>query len=120
MHELALAQNILNIVEQYVPAARAPDVRAVRVRVGNLAGVVPDSLDFCFGAIVGGTPWQSAKLDIDRVAARAACRACSITFEIEDLAFVCPSCGSLDVELVSGMELQVLEVEMTDEPAEVS
>ncbi len=119
MHELALAQEILNIVEQHVPSASVPDVRSVRVRVGSLSGVVPDSLDFCFTAIVGGTPWQSTRLEIEKVAATAACRACSTSFPIEDMAFACPSCGSADVNLASGMELQVLEVEMTDEPAEV-
>ena len=120
MHELALAQSILGIVEQYVPAAQAAAVARVRVRVGALSGVVPDSLEFCFDAIIGGTPWQYAKLHIDRVPATAACEACSATFGVEDLAFQCPNCGSREVQMASGMELQVLEVELKDEATEVS
>ena len=119
MHELALAQDILSIVEQYVPTAQAPDVRGIRIRVGSLSGVVAESLDFCFGAIVGGTPWASAKLDIEKVAATATCPGCSGSFAIGDLGFVCPSCGSCDIQLVSGTELQVLEVELSDHTAEV-
>jgi hydrogenase nickel incorporation protein HypA/HybF len=67
MHELGLAWNILEIVGQYVPPDRAPTVRDVRVRIGDEAGVIADSLTFCFGAIVVGTPWAGARLAIERV-----------------------------------------------------
>lgn len=67
MHELGLALNIVDIVQQHVPAIRASDVRDVRVRVGEFAGVLPDSLEFCFSAIVAGTPWQRARLAIEPV-----------------------------------------------------
>lgn len=67
MHELSLAAGIFDIVRQHVGASQADRVRAVRVRVGEVAGVVPDSLDFCFGAIVVDTPFGSAYLEIDRV-----------------------------------------------------
>jgi hydrogenase nickel incorporation protein HypA/HybF len=62
MHELSLANGIFDIVRQYVPAERALLVRAVRVRVGDLAGVVPDSLAWCFSAIVSDTPYEKAWL----------------------------------------------------------
>jgi hydrogenase nickel incorporation protein HypA/HybF len=70
MHELGLAQGILDIVSEHVPEGRAGDVRAVRVRVGALAGVVVDSLEFCFGAIVAGTPYAAAVLDVEPCPAR--------------------------------------------------
>jgi len=70
MHELSLANNIFDIVRQYVPAERARAVRSVRVRVGDLAGVVPDSLAFCFGAIVSDTLYEQASLAIDHVTGR--------------------------------------------------
>jgi len=66
MHELSLANGILDIVRQYVPVERAPRVRTVRVRVGDLAGVVPDSLAWCFSAIVLDTPYHTASLAIDQ------------------------------------------------------
>lgn len=67
MHELSVANSILDIVCRHVPAAQGPLVRAVRVRVGDGAGVLPDSLEFCFEAIVAGTPYASARLAVDRV-----------------------------------------------------
>ncbi len=70
MHELGLANSILDIVRQVVPAERAWAVRSVRVRVGDLAGVVPDSLAWCFSAIVSDTPFDKAALTIDHVLGR--------------------------------------------------
>lgn len=114
MHELSIAQGILDIVRQYVPAAHGEKVRAVKVRVGHLAGVVPASLDFCFGAIVAGTPYAPAFLAIEEVPAAIHCHACERTSVIDGPAFACPGCGSPDVALDSGGELQVVEVELDE------
>jgi hydrogenase nickel incorporation protein HypA/HybF len=70
MHELGLAESILDLVREHVPPDRAIAVRRVTVRIGDLAGVIPDSLEFCFGAITAGTPYAGASLDIDRVEGR--------------------------------------------------
>jgi hydrogenase nickel incorporation protein HypA/HybF len=70
MHELGCAEGIFEIVRRYVPLPQAPAVREVRVRVGDGAGVLADSLAFCFEAIVAGTPWASARLLIEPAAGR--------------------------------------------------
>jgi hypothetical protein len=66
MHELGLANGIFDLVQQYVPEARAPRLTRVHVRIGEFAGVLPESLSFCFSAIVQGTPYEKATLDITR------------------------------------------------------
>ena len=68
MHELSLAAGIFDIVRQYVPADQGPRVRAVRVRIGDAAAVLPDSLAFCFEAIVTETPYSEASLVIEEAA----------------------------------------------------
>jgi hydrogenase nickel incorporation protein HypA/HybF len=55
MHELSIAQSIVEIVHQYVPVGNCRSVKTVRVLVGEHAGVVPDSLSFCFEAITAET-----------------------------------------------------------------
>jgi hydrogenase nickel incorporation protein HypA/HybF len=70
MHELGLAESILDIVRDHVPPGREAAVRRVRVRIGEFAGVLPDSLAFCFGAITAGTPFVDASLEIERVPGR--------------------------------------------------
>lgn len=114
MHELTLAAGILEIVQHNVPAADAARVRAVRVRVGELAGVVPDSLAFCFAAIVADTPYESAVLEIDRVPADATCRECGYVTGLSASQFVCPACGALGLAIGRGEELQVVHVELDD------
>lgn len=114
MHELGLAQGILDLVRQHVAETDLPAVRAIRVRVGEMAGVVADSLEFCFSAILGGTPCAGAFLAIEAVPARARCRACAAEFSLRTPVFQCPACGATDVVMVSGSELQVVDVELED------
>jgi len=116
MHELSIAQNIVEIVQQYVPDGR--QVRSVKLELGELSGIVPDSLEFCFGAIIGDTPLEGARLDIDVVPVRALCRGCRALVTIEDAAFVCVHCASTDLQVTSGMEMKVLEIEVGDSEAE--
>ncbi len=114
MHELTLAAGILDIVQHNVRDADAARVRAVRVRVGDLAGVVPDSLAFCFAAIVAGTPYAAAVLEIDRVPAEAVCSECGRVTGLSGAQFVCPSCGALGMAIRHGDELHVVDVELDD------
>jgi hydrogenase nickel incorporation protein HypA/HybF len=120
MHELSIAQNIVDIVGQYVPTAQIPSVRLIRIRIGPLAGIVADSLDFCFGAIVGGTPLSASKLDIEQTPLESNCNHCAKRFAVEGAAFYCPGCGSTDIKVVSGTELQVVEIELADRQGEGS
>ena len=114
MHELGLADGIFDIVRQHVPVPKASRVRAVRVRIGDLAGVMPDSLDFCFTAIVAGTPYGAAFLEIERVAACGTCRECGGGFDMARLEFRCPVCGDWGITVASGEELQVVDIEVDD------
>ena len=115
MHELGIAQNIVEIVQQAVPKDQTTAVRSVRIRVGPLSGVVPDSLEFCFQAIVNETEMQKARLAIEQLPAILNCRKCECRFETRDLEFFCQSCGSSDLELISGKELEVVEIELAEE-----
>jgi hydrogenase nickel incorporation protein HypA/HybF len=115
MHELGIAQNIMDIVQQAVPADQAGAVRAVRVRVGQLSGVVPESLDFCFSVLVNDTGMRQARLAIEQVPTISECRECAHRFPMEDLAFFCPACKSTSLNLISGKELEVVEIELADE-----
>jgi hydrogenase nickel incorporation protein HypA/HybF len=118
MHELGLASSIFDILRQYVPGDQAARVRRVHVKVGELAGVVPDSLAFCFDAIVEGTPYRSAVLDIERVPTRGVCAGCGATSPVQPPVFACPVCRSPHITMVSGQELSVSDVEVDDEATE--
>jgi len=115
MHELGIAQNILEIVRQSVLKEQIEAVRGIKVRVGQLSGVVPDSLDFCFNVIVNDTELRRASLAIEQVPTTSECRNCMHRFQVEEFDFVCPACRSTNLELISGKELEIIEIELADE-----
>jgi hydrogenase nickel incorporation protein HypA/HybF len=111
MHEMALAEGILGVV---LDAAHGQPVRRVRVRVGALQRVLPESLRFCFELAAQETAAAGAAVDIDEVLARVRCRGCRAESPVEDAVFQCRACGAFDVEVVAGQELLVAGLELED------
>ena len=68
MHELSIARSVLEAVQRHLPPGRPLSVRTVRVRLGEEAGIAPESLTFCFDLVSRGTPAEGAALEIERVA----------------------------------------------------
>lgn len=114
VHELSIAQNILDIVHQSVEPKDLDDVRFIRLRIGALSGVVADSLEFCFTAIVAETPLVRARLAIEHIPFRVRCESCAREFENDIGYVVCPDCGGVRTQVLSGRELQVVEIELED------
>lgn len=108
MHELGLTREI---VEAVVDRALGRRVRRVRVAVGKLAAVVPDSLLFCFDLCTRDTSAEGAELAIDWVQGRARCRKCNATVLLDRPWGRC-ECGGEDLEVVSGHELTVVDMEV--------
>jgi hydrogenase nickel incorporation protein HypA/HybF len=109
VHELSIAESIVAGVCERAAGAH---VKRVIVEIGNLSGVVPDSVRFFFDACTKGTAIDGAELDIVEVKGLARCRSCGTESQADGLALSCP-CGSLDVDLVRGGELLVKAVEVT-------
>jgi hydrogenase nickel incorporation protein HypA/HybF len=116
MHELSIAESILEIVRTNVPPEEQYSVKSVKLKVGKLAGVVADSLDFCFTAITQETPFKGVVLDIELIPFVVKCKGCGASSESEAGVVLCPACGSAETDVVSGTELQVIEIELHDNP----
>jgi len=115
MHELSVAQSIFDIVCRYVSRPELPLVRTVRVRVGSASGVVPDSLEFSFQAIIIDTPLSGARMEIESIPFRLLCENCHATSNSDEGLRLCPECGSVATTIVSGTELHVKDIELSDE-----
>lgn len=111
MHEMALTQGIVEICEQN---ADGRPVTLVVVEVGQLSGVVPEAMAFCFEACGAGTLVSGAKLQIEPVAGHGRCLECRHEQSLERLFDPCSRCGSFRIEVLSGEELRVREIEVAD------
>ncbi|MFD8087834.1 hydrogenase maturation nickel metallochaperone HypA [Kitasatospora sp. NPDC059722] len=117
MHEMSIAAAVVEQVDEAAREHGAAGVARVRLQVGELAGVVPEALDFCFELACAGTLVAGAVLDTEAVAARARCTPCEVEWAVgmpPDLG--CPSCSGGGVELLCGRELQILGVEWAERP----
>ncbi len=114
MHELSIAEGIIDIIHQHVTQERLHDVRSVRVKVGTFSGVVPDSLEFSYQAITSGTTLERSFLMFDRIPFVIQCMECQQESVSEDGITLCPVCNSVNTKIISGKELQVKDIELED------
>jgi hydrogenase nickel incorporation protein HypA/HybF len=108
VHELAITQDMVAAVAETVGPAR---VARVRLQIGRLAGVVPEALRFCFDACSRGTTLEGATLEIDEIDAHGRCRRCDAEMAMTSSLDSC-ICGSTDVEMLTGEELRIKDVEV--------
>jgi hydrogenase nickel incorporation protein HypA/HybF len=115
MHELSIVQEIVHAVEDGLRDAHVTTrVRVVRLTIGKLTAVAPESVAFYFELITRDTPLHGATLDIQETPIVVACGDCEKDSALEDLDFHCPACGSENTEVVRGRELFVDSVEVDD------
>jgi hydrogenase nickel incorporation protein HypA/HybF len=115
MHELGIARNILEIVQQFIPPDQEAAVKRIRIRIGQLSGVVPDSLEFCFSALLSETQMGQAALVMEKIPTVSLCKDCRHRFTVDDFVFSCPACKSLNLQVISGNELEIVDIELVDD-----
>jgi len=113
MHELSIAQSIVEAVEARATECKATQVKSVRLRIGEANSIVTDSLTFCFEMLTSLDPiLAGAQLLIDSVPHQARCSACAIEFPVKNFIAQCPTCAQWSNDIISGTELQILEMEI--------
>ncbi|NBM18464.1 hydrogenase maturation nickel metallochaperone HypA [Streptomyces sp. GC420] len=118
MHEMSIAMAVVGQVEEAARSTGVTAVTSVRLQVGELAGVVPDALVFCFELACAGTVLEGAELVTEPVPARARCAPCADEWAVGmPPSLCCPVCGGPAAELLSGRELQIVGVRGDDAPA---
>lgn len=112
MHEMSIAQSIVEIVEETLQNEENPKVSRVFVNIGELVAVVPESLDFCYTVITEGTPLANSKLIIEEIPVMVLCKGCGKEFRVEGFVFRCPYCQGSELKTLTGRELTVSEIEV--------
>lgn len=110
MHELSICTAIAKIAHE---AAAGRPVERVRVDIGYLRQVVPDTLRYSWDMVVFGTALDGVPLEVREVPAVIECRRCHTRTSLEDPIFRCAACGSSETDVVSGNELFVTSLDVT-------
>lgn len=112
MHELSIIASMFEILEEKAREQGAVKIVRVKVKVGTLAGVVPEFLQTAFDSYKLGTLAAAAALEITSVPLRVKCRKCRSVAERDDFVFTCPECGSTELDVQEGTELLLDKIEM--------
>lgn len=113
MHEMSLAEGVLQIIED---AARNPQgfarVKTVVLEIGQLSSVEPEAMRFCFDAVTRGSLAEGAKLEIIATPGQGLCLSCQKTVPLAEVYDPCPECGGYPVQPTAGTEMRVRELEV--------
>ena len=112
MHEMSIAQSILDIVGEYMAKENGRILKEVVVEVGELTAVVPDSLAFCYEALVENSNYKDSKICINIIPLMGRCLKCRHSFKIKNFEFHCPDCQSSNIDVKGGQELRISHLEV--------
>jgi hydrogenase nickel incorporation protein HypA/HybF len=113
MHELYLAQSILDIVQDYAAKQHFKKVNSILLSFGRMSCIEPKSLQFAFEVQAKNTSAENASLDFNILPAVIHCFSCAKDLEVETYSAVCPKCGGEEVILTGGTEeLRILEMDV--------
>ena len=112
MHELSIAESVLEIVEAAAQRNDATRVGAIRLEIGALSCVDPAALRFCFDAVTRGSIAEGAQLAIDTTRGMAWCMPCSEAVPLAALGEACPRCGGYQLQVTQGDAMRVKDIEV--------
>lgn len=116
MHELSLAEHIVELVQAAAQREGFSAVRVLRLQAGALSGVEVQALRFALDAVAPRTCLQGARIEIDEPPGQAWCPACAQTVTIDSRIDPCPQCGGFGLRVTGGTELRVAELIVADAP----
>ncbi|WP_457673310.1 hydrogenase maturation nickel metallochaperone HypA [Thiolapillus sp.] len=112
MHEMALCESVLDILERHAREQGFSRVKTVWLEIGALAGVEVEAMRFCFDAVTRHSIAEGATLEIIRTPGQAWCLECARQVEIQRHFDACPRCGGCQLQVTGGEEMRVRELEV--------
>jgi hydrogenase nickel incorporation protein HypA/HybF len=121
MHELAIADRLVDRALATAREADADRITALTVELGTATHLLPDQVRFCLEAVAEGTLAEGADVSVEGVPARGECE-CGWAGDLDTLSATvagvpdrrCPDCGTA-VELVAGRECRLTGVTVPDQ-----
>jgi hydrogenase nickel incorporation protein HypA/HybF len=113
MHELSIMEQVLEIALEQTRQRGASQIHYLKVRIGEMSGVVPEALQFAFDVATEGTAAAGARFEIETVPVTCYCGNCQIEFNPPDLFYECPQCGQLSADIRQGREIELSSLEIS-------
>jgi len=114
MHELGIAQSVIDAVQAETKRHPGAKPSKVAVRIGELSAIDPDALRFSFEALIRDSELEGMDLEIQVCPRRHRCLDCGTEFDVKDYDFRCSQCGSTCNECISGEELELAYLELEE------
>jgi len=112
MHEQSIVESLLALAIKNAEKEKASKILRIYLVVGELSGVVDESVDFYFSLLSKDTIAAQASLFFTYVPARLRCRNCNMIFSPKNFDFHCPQCKKEQVEIMGGRELYIDSMEV--------
>lgn len=113
MHEMSLAEGVLQLIEDAARRDRFTKVSTVWLEIGQLSGVEPEALAFCFDAVTRNTVAEGARLEIITLPGQGWCQDCAQTVSMTEVFDACPKCAGFPLRVTAGTDMRVKELEVS-------
>lgn len=113
MHEMALAEGVLQVIEDAARQQNFSAVTAIWLEIGELSGVEVEAMKFCFDAVTRGSLAEGARLEIIAIPGSGWCMVCAENVPLSEVFGACPKCGGYQVSVGGGTEMRVKELEVS-------
>ena len=107
MHELAITEGILDAAVPAAQAQGAEKILEIRLRIGELSGVIPECVQEYFEMISGGTIAEGARITVEYIPISIECRDCGYTGVMDRKLRHCPKCSGRNIRITGGREYYV-------------
>jgi hydrogenase nickel incorporation protein HypA/HybF len=112
MHELALCQSVLAVLQDQARLHGFDRVATVRLEIGALSCASAEAIGFCFAAVTRGTLADGAELELITLPGQAWCLHCGTQVAVNARHDPCPRCGGYRLRITKGEEMRVTELEV--------
>jgi len=112
MHELSITESLLKTACEYAEKNQAHKVTSLNLVIGELSGVIDESVQFYWDMISENTVCEKATLKFEKRKAMMLCTDCENGFELDGELKPCPKCGSMNLKVLSGREFLLDSIEI--------
>ena len=113
MHEVSIMEQTIQIALENAHQQNANKIHRLKMRLGEMSGVVPEALNFAFDVVTEGTIAEGAILEIENIPIQCYCGHCQQNFSPSDLFYECPHCHQLSTQILAGKEIELSSLEIS-------